>query len=146
LGCYTKKIKSIAVFILIIISYGNIKADVPKIFLDVLKTKLDLTIKSHILWNVDNLTKIPKNYFSGNNKEIVQNYTLLGKDLKLKIFFPEQKFGRELNSTTTVILYIILQWLNQTILVNIQIILFLMIQQYYIVLIIFDCLELQQIA
>ena len=97
-----KKILSLTAILLVSIS--SVFADAPTIYCELLESNRAFTIKSHIFWNVgyDKTLRIPESYISGNDTEIIRNFNLGKNRLKVKLYFPQKRQGRQLNASTTV--------------------------------------------
>jgi hypothetical protein len=89
-------------FIIFLCNISSIFADKPTLYVEILKSDKVVNIQSHLLWNVDENTKIPKSFIVGSDKQIIKKYRLGRNRLKIKLFFPKQENGRRLNATTTV--------------------------------------------
>ena len=97
------KMKDILLFFIIFLcNISSIFADKPTLYVEILKSDKVVNIQSHLLWNVDENTKIPKSFIVGSDKQIIKKYRLGRNRLKIKLFFPKQENGRRLNATTTV--------------------------------------------
>ena len=97
------KMKDILLFFVIFLcNISSIFADKPTLYVEILMSDKVVNIQSHLLWNVDKNTKIPKSFIIGSDKQIIKKYRLGRNRLKIKLFFPKQENGRRLNATTTV--------------------------------------------
>ena len=88
--------------LMIFFFYSKVNADAPTIFLSILETNNNITVKSHLLWNVDEKTEVPSSYFTGNNKTYTKKFQLGKNVIMVKFYFPEPEDGRRLNASTTV--------------------------------------------
>jgi hypothetical protein len=97
------KIKNrLLVFVIFLCNISSVFADKPTLYVEILKSDKVVNIQSHLLWNVDENTKIPNCFISGNNTFHIEKFKLGKNRLKVKLFFPKQENGRRLNATTTI--------------------------------------------
>lgn len=110
--------KKLPFLIIICLFFGtNVFADRPSIYCEIINSHTEVSIKPHILWNVDinKNRSIPESYITGNEKHIARDFILGNNYLELNFYFPKQLSGRALNKTTTVH---ITAYLNKKLILN----------------------------